>query len=166
MIITVKGLPGSGKTSFATALAQELKAAHINSDQVRQSLQLRGKYDEHSKMRVYEAMAEKAKTALSQSSIVVVDATFTQAVYRKLFRNLARHLGENLCWIDITAQEAVIRQRLSKKRVDSEANFKVYQMLKENSDTLLEPQIRIDSTDLKPKEMVFKALSLLSEQML
>lgn len=35
MIILVMGLPGSGKTTFATELAKKLSATHLNADAIR-----------------------------------------------------------------------------------------------------------------------------------
>ncbi len=36
--ILIMGLPGSGKTALATALAPRLNAVHFNADEVRQNI--------------------------------------------------------------------------------------------------------------------------------
>lgn len=38
MIILICGLPGSGKTTLATALARELRCAHFNADEIRKEI--------------------------------------------------------------------------------------------------------------------------------
>lgn len=38
MKILIMGLPGSGKTTLATALARELRCAHFNADEIRKEI--------------------------------------------------------------------------------------------------------------------------------
>lgn len=52
-LIMITGLPGTGKTTFAQALADKLNIPSLNSDQVRHEMGKRGQYDEASKKEVY-----------------------------------------------------------------------------------------------------------------
>ena len=40
MKILIMGLPGSGKTTLATALARELSCVHFNADEVRKEINI------------------------------------------------------------------------------------------------------------------------------
>ncbi len=66
VIVIVFGLPGSGKSYFASRLAEMLKAEYINSDIVRKQLLTQKTYSEKEKLSVYDSMLEKMKTLLQQ----------------------------------------------------------------------------------------------------
>jgi predicted kinase len=60
MLLLIAGLPATGKTTLAEALARQLGAVHYHSDKVRGALNLMGRYDKASKDQVYEALLSAA----------------------------------------------------------------------------------------------------------
>lgn len=65
MIVIVFGLPGSGKSYFATRLSEKLRAEYVSSDRVRNTMYAYKTYSEKEKPEVYEDMLAMMKTALS-----------------------------------------------------------------------------------------------------
>jgi len=130
LLILVAGLPGSGKSYFSKHLARELNARHLSSDRMRAAMKLMGKYDEESKQKVYDRLEEQAREALKKGENVLIDATFHKKKRREQFATLARQSGARLKVICIDADASLIRERLKKKRKESEADFSVYRKLK------------------------------------
>lgn len=130
MFVLVTGLPASGKTTLALALAEKLGAIHLNTDVVRRELDLMGQYDPESKARVYKTLEEKLEQWLQQKRDVVVDATlYRESLRRPFFEIGARH-GYVPSLIEIRASEAAIHERMQQKRLYSEADMSVYNKLK------------------------------------
>ncbi len=161
MIIVVFGLPGSGKSYFATYLAEKIGAVHIKSDQVRAELEKMGNYDMDTKRQVYEALIEKAEKPLKERKPVILDATFHQAQTREMVQEKAFELRENLYFMKLTAGEEVIYQRVSKNRPDSEADYAVYQKLKASFEPLDVSYLELDSGKEYMQSMLDKALNYL-----
>ncbi|MEO0340402.1 MAG: AAA family ATPase [Bacteroidota bacterium] len=130
MIIIVIGLPGTGKTTFSRALAQVIDAVHLNTDMIRDDLDLRGHYDRQTKALIYQEMMNRVQAALEKGSHVIVDGTFYRRKNREGYRKLAKAQAVDLKWIELKAQEQAIRDRVAKKRKYSEADFKVYLKIK------------------------------------
>jgi predicted kinase len=147
MIIMIAGLPGSGKSYFAEKLADHLEAVYINSDQVRKAEQALGQYAFQDKFKVYKEMARLATYALNEQKVVIVDATFYQQTMRDLFFNLAKTLSVSVVFIEVYADETLIKERLSKPRKYSEADFKVYEKIKNEFEDIKEPHLRLQSND-------------------
>lgn len=130
MLIIVSGLPGSGKSFFAKRLAQKLGAEYVNSDATRKAMDAMGRYAFEDKLNVYEVMAKRAGDGLRMGKTVVVDATFYRHEMRDLFLTLGRLLHKRVCYLEVQADETLIRERLSRPRADSEADYAVYEQLK------------------------------------
>ena len=97
MLILIAGLPGTGKTTLASAYAASEQVLHLNSDALRNELKLRGKYSPETKQKVYNELLLRARKALSQGETVVVDSTFHQASVQRAFFQLAEELRVPLC---------------------------------------------------------------------
>ena len=162
-LLLIGGLPASGKTWFARALAEKLGAIHINSDAVRAEMGLRGQYDPATKQRVYDAMFERGEAALKAGQFVIVDSTFFKKSLRQPWLNLAEKCGVASHFIEIKIPEDITFQRLQKKREDSEATWEVYLKLKAAWEEIEKPHLTLDSSKLSLVEMVNLAEKFLTE---
>jgi len=160
MIIVVFGLPGSGKSYFAARLAKNIKADYVNSDRLRKEMFPVRTYSEQEKAAVYNAMLKKMKEAVKQNRSIVLDATFHNNETRKLFTQEGKK-KERICFIEIKADEDLIRQRLRKERAYSEADFEVYKLIRRQWEPLNEPHLRLDSTDENIENMLNQAAAYL-----
>jgi predicted kinase len=161
MIIIVFGLPGSGKSYFANPLAEMMNAEYINSDQVRKEVICQKSYSEEEKLSVYEEMLARMTTAVTQNKNVVLDATFYKHDIRKKFIEGIEQ-DENIWFIEVIADECLIRQRLQTTRTDSDADFEVYIKVKQQWEPFDEPHLVLHSTNNNINRMLHKAAEYLN----
>ena len=155
-MIIVSGLPGSGKSYFASRLAQRTGARYINSDLVRREIDARGQYAFEDKLTVYEEMARRTSEEIRQGNTVIADATFYREEMRNLFVTLAKLLHEKVCFIEIVAREELIRERLKQPRLDSEADFSVYELVKAQYEQQKEDRLILESGNDNIEDMITK----------
>lgn len=160
MIVIVFGLPGSGKSYFASLLSTLINAEYINSDQVRKHMLDKKTYSLNEKLSVYHEMLLQMKEFMKQKRNLVLDATFYKNDIRKKFMDKARLHG-GITFIEVTADESIIRERLKTPRLDSDADFKVYKLIKEQWEPLHEPHLILRSTNDNIAEMLLKAADYL-----
>jgi hypothetical protein len=163
MLIIVSGLPGTGKTTFARALAERLKVPHLNSDIIRDELDKRGQYDPETKEIIYREMYERAAAILQKGETVIIDATFHKRAYREHYLKLTSTRGCPLKWIELRSDEKTIKQRVSQKRDYSEADFPVYQKIKKTYEALEIPHLTLSSDKFEVEEMLQQAELYLKE---
>ena len=156
-LIIIVGLPGTGKTTFARELASVIGAEHLNSDIVRQVAGRRGHYDAVSKAANYNEMLTRTEEFLKKSKTVVIDATFYKNIFRKPYQLLGERYEADIKWIEIRADEEIIKERISKKRKYSDADFEVYKRIKEDYEPLSAAKLILWSDQLSVEEMVGQA---------
>jgi predicted kinase len=164
MIVIVLGLPGSGKTFFASRLALSLEALYISSDQTRIAMKALGKYTFEDKLAVYREMAKRADQALELGKNIIVDGTFYHHKMRNLFTTLAKFYDTPIRFIEVTAREEIIKERLKKKRKESEADYEVYQLVRKQFEQLDMPHFKTRSDQDNIEEMLSAALNYLKEK--
>jgi len=160
MIVIVLGLPGSGKSYFASRLAEVIQADYINSDQIRKGMFSKRIYSEQEKGAVYDAMLEKMKALAKLNKDLVIDATFQREDSRQLFIRQLRGKVE-FFFIEITANPDLIRRRLKKERPFSEADFEVYELTRQQWQPVREPHLSLGSTDENIDYMLETAVNYL-----
>ena len=162
-VVIVFGLPGTGKSYFASRLAEYINAEYINSDRLRKELFPERTYSDKEKDRIYGEMLEKTKRVINENTNVVLDATFYKNDIRNRLREEIRNNAE-VSFIEIRAAEDVIRQRLQKERPYSEADFAVYELIKRQWEPLNAPHLILNSTDDNINVMLQKAMDHLQKK--
>lgn len=160
MIVIVYGLPGSGKSYLASRLADSIHSAYVNSDRVRKELFAKRDYTDQEKKAVYKEMLKEMNRAIDQNYDLILDATFHQKQTRELFIKAAEG-KETIFFIEVVADEAVIKERLKKERPFSEADYEVYRIISQKNEPLSEPHLILQSTNDNIDEMLQKAVAYL-----
>lgn len=159
MIIFVFGLPGSGKSYFAKKLASVLQADYINSDRIRKDMFPIRTYSASEKDKVYDVMLEKMQATINQKKNQVLDATFHRKETRELF--IKNTQKAKYMFIEVQASENIIRERLKKSRPYSEADYKVYTLIKQEWEPLEETHLELESNNENIDCILQKALEYL-----
>jgi aminoglycoside phosphotransferase family enzyme/predicted kinase len=139
-LVLVGGLPGTGKSTLARALADRAGFTVIRSDVVRKELAGRPPNeptpaDERERLysaewtaRTYAECLRWADDALFAGRRVIVDATFADDVHRQQFLSLAARLAVPGVLLLCQADCEQVRKRLAERRGDaSDADWAVYE---------------------------------------
>jgi predicted kinase len=128
------GVPASGKTTLARAIAGHLGLVHLSSDRVRQrpvgmrpgahaqADDERGLYGRAQSRRTYAQLRRLAARWLRRGQSVVLDAPYCHPAERTLVRQVARRVGARLLVILCTADEAILRGRLAARAATAPPN--------------------------------------------
>ena len=136
-LVVITGLSGSGKSTVALELAQQLGGLRVRSDVERKRLfgfapqdrTARDVYTAEATVRTYDRMAQVARATLLAGVPAVVDGAFLKRVERDRFRALARELGARFTLVSCEAPVDVLRARVAARhragRDPSEADVDV-----------------------------------------
>jgi len=129
-LLVCVGLPASGKTTLAHALAGRLGLVHLSSDLVRKKLAgigptdhrlegfQRGIYSRATSRRTYATLRRHAARWLRRGRSVVLDAAYGQPSERAALRQLARRVKARLVFVLCRADESVLQARLAARTRD------------------------------------------------
>ncbi len=162
-LIIVFGLPGTGKTTFASQLAHDLEIAHLNTDMIRERLGKSGQYDLETKKLIYDEMLKLTEEELKQGNNVIVDGTFYKSSLRDSYESLAKNYDAEVKRIEMRAEEEVVLERLTEERRYSEADQMVYQIIMGEFDPVEKPALILHTDREDMEEMIAKALTYLQK---
>lgn len=120
MLVLLYGFPGSGKSTFARNLSNELGMAHVHSDRIRHELFEKPRYDNRENEVVSHIMGYMTEEFMRSHLSVIYDVNTPRLLDRRNLRDLARKYkyAPTLIWIQIdpeTAFNRVIKRDRRKK---------------------------------------------------
>lgn len=128
-LLLTAGLPGAGKSTLATALAERCGLQIIRTDVVRKEIAV-GVADLYTPEwihRTYEECLRRAGDVVAGGGRVLVDANFRKECERLPFLEAGAHWGVPVLTLYCQASPEVVRERLAARRGDaSDADWAVY----------------------------------------
>lgn len=117
MLIIFGGLPGSGKTTIARALARELGAVHLRIDTIEQSIRASGMLRSEVGPAGYMVGYGIAEDNLTLGNIVVADSVNSLKVTRDAWLSVAARSGVPAVEIEIICSDRDEHRRRAETRV-------------------------------------------------
>jgi len=120
-LILLYGYPGAGKTYFARQLCEELSAAHIHDDRIRNEVFEQPRFDKQENQILQHLMRYMTEEFLKAGVSVVFDTNALRFSHRRLLRDLARKhkAAPVLIWLQIDQETAFQRaNKRDRRRAD------------------------------------------------
>jgi predicted kinase len=157
VLVMLCGLPGTGKSTLARILVDQLPAVSVESDLVRQTLFTPPTYTAVESQRVHKVCHILMGWYLRHYYHVVYDATNLYEHHRRLAYRLAARSGARLTVAEITASDEVVRQRLAPRGCRdvpshlpddySDADWQVYDRMRRRAEPIQHEHITVDTSD-------------------
>ena len=134
VLIVLAGLPGTGKSHLAAAVAAQRAVVIIRTDTVRKALVPQPTYSPVESGRVYRTCHAMLRVLLTKGYPTLFDATNLTAPGRRTLRCIARAAGASHFLVWVEAAPAVVRERLLRRdrgtpAHDSDADWSVYRAM-------------------------------------
>lgn len=168
MLIVMAGLPGSGKSTIAARLEQEIGAAVLDKDRVRAALFAPGVLD------YSDAQDDLCMVAIYRAAVLILGAdprrvvvidgrTFLRPGQVRGLMEAVASLGEAPRFIECVCDAAVARERLERDLARGghpagNRTFALHQALKAAAEPLAFPHLVLDTGRLSVEECVRKCI--------
>jgi uncharacterized protein len=167
-LISLAGLPGTGKSFLAAAIGERYPVAVIRSDEVRKVFYPAPTYATAENATVYLTSYALLEALLRDGYAVVFDATNLRRHGRRRLRQIARAAGAPYLLLMTVSPREVVADRLRRRSAgetaafSSDADFQVHEKLADSMEGLAqsgEPAVVVDtSVGLQPAFDALEAL--------
>ena len=164
MLIVLGGLPGTGKTTVAKALAQKLDAVHLRVDTIEQALRSSAVLKTDVGPAGYVVAYRLAEDNLRIGRVVVADSVNSLQVTRDAWLSVAEQASTKVAEVEFICSDAVEhRRRVETRRSDiEELKLPAWQdVIEREYENWDRPHIVIDTASKTVKETVAELLAQL-----
>jgi len=176
--VWITGLPGSGKSTIAEMLAEQLKSVNVPTqtlsiDMIRQYATPRPKYTEEERTTVYGALVFCAKMLTHNSVNVIIDATAN----RRRFREKGRQVIQKFIEVYVKCPIDICMQREAKRSDTHLAPSQIYKRAREGIaktvpglgvpyEEPVNPEVEVDTSKHTPEECAREISAKIHERFL
>lgn len=150
MLIILTGLPGTGKSTVAAALALELGAVVLSTDKIRAEGRKTPGFSRAEKGGVYERLFARAERGLRGGRSVILDATFYLESLRETAAAAGRRAGVSVFVVEVVSPRPIVKLRMERRLGASErrqsAGFEVYGFIQKTYDPVRGRHFVVDTT--------------------
>lgn len=154
MLIAIAGLPGTGKSTLARHLAQELPAIILDKDAVRAALfpPYEIEYSTPQDDLCVEVMLQVAGylcTKTPERYVILDGRTFSRAYQVERVRAFAQERGQDCLFIECVCSDETVRRRLEQDVVEgrhpaANRDYEMYVAVKARAEPIVGPKVVID----------------------
>jgi predicted kinase len=151
-MVVMIGLPGSGKSHLARALAARVTAAVLDIDALRAALFEDPKHTAKEHGRLFPALHVLMDRLLALQITVIVDATNLKETNRKPYYKIAAKHGAKVLLVRVWARMPVIRQRLLARAESpgpadrSTATLEVYERMRQGAPRVRRQHVGVETS--------------------
>lgn len=117
MLIIFGGLPATGKTTIAQALAKQIKATYLRADTIEHTLALTGKVPEDMEDMGYRIGYSLATENLKLGNYVIADSVNPLNITREAWRNAAKLAASEYLEVEVICSDKTIHQQHAETRL-------------------------------------------------
>ena len=146
------GLPGTGKSYFASKVTELVSLVVLESDRLRKLLVPKPKYTPSEHSRIFNACHMLIEDFLCQGRRVLFDATNLTETFRQPLYRICDRLSVPLILVQFTAPRDVVRRRLEDRGQGleatnySDADWLIYCRLSPYEEPVRRPHFTVDSS--------------------
>lgn len=147
-LIVVCGVPGVGKTTVATTIAERLNGELLRTDVVRKDVLPDPEYTEEETRMVYRELFDRGREAIERGDSVVLDGTFRARRFRDHAAGVADRSNATFRLVKVECAPEVVKERIADRTDDaSDADFEIHVKYRKEFEPLEREHLTVDNSN-------------------